>query len=385
MIPRAHIARHTPKLRPLRLSLITSRLIITRPEHSRTLYTDKVDDAILDSLDPGATITQSGRIKSTSHETKSVSGETNPTTTPKQAPSSDVKSEQTSAPAPHAPVTPFKCPESAASTTGPAQNDKVRTRISRLGVATAGRGLSNRPLDNSSFSPEAKPIEETVRDVSHSVGHRRPAYVHRSAHERIIWRAARMRTWPVNRRDCGLALSDIFDTYDTLACLNFPDRQIRAEEVMGADFCYTISVCAKTHSSNHHNPPIFFAVTIRFLPGGGIQRIGRLQPDDPSKGKSGPQMQKFREHCVTEYPALLPMSNPILQAQQLVCREALVKIISEVCPACKSRTGEFEQVKSRGWKMRDLNRQKKLIQDKQKMVEQPMGIRAGWTYIVRSY
>ncbi|TYJ51066.1 hypothetical protein B9479_008385, partial [Cryptococcus floricola] len=275
----------------------------------------------------------------------------------------------------------IKPSEGPTSITSPGHGDLNRTRISRLGVATYGH-LTNRPLDHTSFSADAKPIEETLRDVSRCVGPRRPAYVHKRAHQKSLWRAALRRAWPVDQRQCDLFLADTYDTYDGLVNMGFSDIRIVVEEVMGAHYCYIVYVRAMTHRSNHCNPPIISAHAVQFLPDGGYERVGCIEPDDATKGKSGPQAQGLRELCVTKHPARLSLNNLFHQAQQHNCREALTKSISEVVPTCQSNTGEFEQIKSKGWKHRDLHKQPEYTRDKMGRLR---GVRAGWTYIASSY
>ncbi|ODN96402.1 hypothetical protein L198_04116 [Cryptococcus wingfieldii CBS 7118] len=256
MIPRAYIARITPKLRPQRLSLSLSRLN-SRHGHCRTLFLDQVDDAIIDRLHPG-------QPKSTPATSKPV-------------PASDVKPAQVSTPTqlvppptttdvPLSTTKDINPSDKPTSITPPGHEEMNRTRTSRLGVATYGP-LTNRPLDHKSF----------------------------------------------------------YDTYDALVNMGFSDIRI-VVEVMGAHYCYIVYVRAMTHRFNHRNPPIII--------------------------------------CVTEHPARLSINNFFHQAQQLICREALVESISEVVPTCHSETGEFEQLKSKGWKQRDLNKQPEYTRDR---------------------
>ncbi|ODO03120.1 hypothetical protein I350_05965 [Cryptococcus amylolentus CBS 6273] len=370
MIPRAYIARSTPKLRPQRLSLSLSKLD-SRHGHCRSLFLDQVDDAIIDRLHPG-------QPKSTP-------------ATSKPAPASDVKPAQGSTPTQFAPpptttdvplstTKDIKPSDKPRSITPPGHEEMNRTRISRLGIATYGP-LTNRPLDHTSFSTDAKPIESTLRDVSRCVGPRRPAYAHKRAHQKSLWRAALRRAWPVDQRQCDLFLADTYDTYDALVDMGFSDIRIVVEEVMGAQYCYIVYVRAMTHRFNHSNPPIISAHAVQFLPDGGYERVGCFKPDDAKKGKSGPQAQGLRELCVTEHPTRLSTNNLFHQAQQLICREALVKSISAVVPTCRSKTGEYELIKSKGWKHRDLKKQPEYTRDRMGRLR---GVRAGWTYIASS-
>ncbi|ODO03116.1 hypothetical protein I350_05961 [Cryptococcus amylolentus CBS 6273] len=372
MIPRAYIVRSAPKLRPQRLSLSLSRLN-WRYGHCRTMSTDhcdQVDDLIIDHLHPGqpqSTSTTSKSVTASSVKPAQVSTPDHhvPLPTIKDVPLPSTK--DASLPATKDALLPttkdIKPSDKPTSITPHGHEEMNRTRISRLGVATYGP-LTNRSLDHASSSPNAKPIESTLQDVSPCVGPRRPASVHQRAHQKSLWRVALRCAWPVDQRQCDLFLADTYDTYDALVNMGFFDIRIVVEEVMGAQYCYIVYVRAMTHRFNHSNPPIIIAHAVQFLPDGGYERVGCFKPDDAKKGKSGPQAQGLRELCVTEHPARLSTNNLFHQAQQLICREALVKSISEVIPTCHSETGEFEQIKSKGWKHRDLKKQPDYTRDR---------------------